>query len=312
MSGLRWLANQYFQLPRWERIGVIFLLLIILVFCLATYLWPTPELTAQEMAELNAAEKKVLDQLKDYQKKKNELGCSNDWKPKKYSSDAGPLKIDDIHQANPSQLIGAGLSKKVAFNLYNYIKKGGRIKSWKDVSKIYGMTNEMMSSLSKHVTLDSSSNQSLTAHNSQLIAQDHKLSPAKKSKVDLNTADSSQLASVYGISPKMAAVIIRYRTKIFAFHSVEQLNEMFKDPLKNFETIKEGVEVKNFKPCIPINTISLEELKKHQYFKKDNLAAGIISYRDKHGSFRSASDLKKCVIITDEVLTKILPYIAFE
>lgn len=312
MSGLRWLANQFFQLPRWERIGVMILLLIILGFSLATYLWPTPELTAQEIAEMNAAEEKVMDQLNDYQYKKEESGDSKNWKSKKNYSDKGPFIIPDIHQANPSQLIRAGLSKKVAFNLYNYIKKGGRINSWKDISKIYGMTNEMMSSLGNYVKLDSSSNQSLTAHNSQLIAQDNKLSPAKKSKVDLNTADSTQLSGVYGISPKMAAVIIRYRSKIFAFHSVEQLNEMFKEPLKNFETIKEGVEVKNFKPCIAINTISLEELKKHQYFKKDNLATALIAYRDKHGKFKNENDLKKCVLVSDDVLTKIRPYISFE
>jgi DNA uptake protein ComE-like DNA-binding protein len=117
---------------------------------------------------------------------------------------------------------------------------------------------------------------------------------------------------VQGISPKMVPYILSFRKSVGQFYSVEQLNEVFKSPLKNFESIKPYVEVKNFKPFIAINSISVSELKKHRYFKKDNLAAILIAYRDEHGKFKTGNDLKKCALVTDEVLNKIAPYITFE
>ena len=60
---------------------------------------------------------------------------------------------------------------------------------------------------------------------------------------------------------------------------------------------------------ININTASIDELKAHPYIRY-NIANPIIAYRNEHGSFSSIEDLKKIMIVTDEVYQKIAPYLS--
>jgi competence protein ComEA len=308
MSGLKWLIDQYFQLPRWERIGNIILLTIILISVGIVSFWPEKQITQAEITLMNKLEA-------DLEKQKAETDFQQKNKYEQYSkkqfgnynyNNAGSTYIADLSLANPNQLQKAGLSKKVAFNLFNYLKKGGKIKSEKDIRKIYGMTDEMANLFISNIRLntDSTKSNSLTNKNNVIDYE--------KTLININTADSSTLVLIKGISPKMVPYIIKFRQNVGGFHSPEQLNEVFKSPLKNFDDIKPQVTVEGFKPMIEINSISAVELKKYKYFAKDNLATILVAYRDKHGKFTKPEDLKKCVVVNDEILTKITPYLVFE
>lgn len=306
MSGLRWLIDQYFQLPRWERIGNIILISIILVSLGIINFWPEKHMTLAETKQLDKMEAELQKQKLAYEinytnKYKNNYSNYNYQKSKKNNSSF--IFINDLSKASPSQLQKAGLSKKVAFNVFNYLKKGGKIKTEKDILKIYGMTSEMASKFLKNVWLDTVE---VKNPNQVVIVKN------ENQQIDLNQADSSLLVYVRGISPKMAPYIIKFRNSIGAFHSVDQLNEVFKNPLNNFEEIKKQLAIVDFKPFIKINSISAVDLKKHRYFSASNLASTLIAYRDKHGKFTKTEDLKKCVLVTDEILLKITPYLTFE
>ena len=62
---------------------------------------------------------------------------------------------------------------------------------------------------------------------------------------------------------------------------------------------------------ININTASVNEMKSHPYVRY-NLANAIFQYRQQHGNFNSAEEIKKILIITDEIYLKIAPYLIAE
>lgn len=305
MSGFKWLIDQYFQLPKWERIGNIILLVFILITIGIVSLWPEKQMTLAEEMQLDKLEAKLENQKKefDFTNKTYYKNYKHQNYKNSYSNDTTSSFIPDLSKATVKQLQKAGLNRKVAYSIFNYLQKGGKIKSEKDIRKIYGMTDEMAKSLISHTQFDTS----------QLKKFDNKTFVKKENGIiDLNLADSSQLVLVRGISPKMVPYILKFRNSIGAFHSVEQLNEVFKNPLSNFEEIKIQITITGFKPIIKINSISAVELKKHKYFAKDNLASTLVAYREKHGKFNIPEDLKKCVLVTDELLVKITPYLIFD
>ncbi|HYG52394.1 MAG TPA: helix-hairpin-helix domain-containing protein [Flavobacteriales bacterium] len=306
MSGFRWLVDQYLQLPKWERIANVVLLSLILGSTLVISLWPEATMTEKEKSELDKKEAALLVKEKAAIKK-DSYGREN------YRNYAlahetanGHVFISDITKATVADLTHAGLSTKVAKGMYNYIQKGGKIRNEKDVRKIYGITDEMAVLFLKNVNLGKSQD-TLTK-----LTGKNMFGPREKTLVNINTADSATMVFIDGISPKMIPYIIKFRNAVVAFHSVEQLNEVFKSPMKNFEHIKGQITVEGFKPFIKINAATADELKKHKYFKKDNLAATLVAYRDKHGKFTKPEDLKKCAVVTDEILAKIKPYLIFE
>lgn len=58
-----------------------------------------------------------------------------------------------------------------------------------------------------------------------------------------------------------------------------------------------------------INAAALDELKAHPYIN-DNLAKAIIAYREQHGIFQAAEDVKKIMLMTDEMFQKLIPYLS--
>ena len=300
MSGIKWLVDQFLQLPRWEKIGNAALILFILVSILIMNFWPERELSKTEIRNLDVIASKF----------ENESNNKSGFIPKNYSQNNSSTYIDDITKATANDFQKAGLSKKVAWKLFNYLKKGGKIKAKSDLAKIYGMTPEMVELFYGNLNPQ----HFVTFLDSSALKQQINTSQIKKdfSLININTADSSQLVSIRGISPKMAPYILKFRNSVGAFYSLEQLNEVFKSPLKNFDEIKNQITIGDFKPFIKINSISAVELKKHKYFSKDNLAFTLVAYREKHGNFKAPEDLKKCVLITDEILEKIKPYLIFE
>lgn len=297
MTGYRWLIDQFLQLPRWERLGNIVMTAIILLTVLAVCVWPVKQMSAEEIKELDLTQARL--------EKKQEMAKVEDRQYKKhfssYSAVNDTFQLADINKASVDDLVKCGLSKYVANNIVKYTQRGGRIETFEDVRRLYGMTPEMLERLLKHVKLDSVKTTGTKKYDERKIEL-----------VNLNTADSVQLVKVDGIGGRTAQRILNFRSQIGLFHSIDQLDEIKGIYPESLEKMKKQLVIENFEPFIRINTVSENELFKHVYFRQDKLSKVLVAYRNQHGKFRNAEDLKKCKLVTDEVLAKILPYIVFD
>lgn len=134
----------------------------------------------------------------------------------------------------------------------------------------------------------------------------------KKVLVDLNTADSVTLLSLYGIGPSFAKRIIKYRNLLGGFHSKSQLLEVFGFDQDRLDKIADYCEVglDGIKK-INVNTIGTDELKKHPYFDYYT-AKAIVDQRIILKKFTSMQQIKEIPLIHDELFAKIQNYLVIE
>ena len=136
--------------------------------------------------------------------------------------------------------------------------------------------------------------------------------PKKVLLINLNDADSSSLIPLPGIGPALASRIIKYRNKLGGFYSIQQIKETYGITDSVFNLIADMVIIKDSSwVLMPINSITVDELKLHPYFKWQ-IANAIINYRNAHGAFTTIVDFKKIATINEELLIKIKPYLSFE
>lgn len=119
--------------------------------------------------------------------------------------------------------------------------------------------------------------------------------PAIPLRVNLNTADSTELVKVKGIGAKTASAIIRYRNRLGFFASVDQLLEIKLIMPENYERMApslyvDGAALENLRTSI--NSATMEDLGKHPYIGWQ-IAKIIVAFRESHGHFAKWEDLEK-------------------
>ena len=60
---------------------------------------------------------------------------------------------------------------------------------------------------------------------------------------------------------------------------------------------------------INTNTATVDEMKTHPYIRY-NMANAIVQYRNQHGGFIALRDLKKKMLVTDDIYNKAEPYLS--
>jgi competence protein ComEA len=88
-----------------------------------------------------------------------------------------------------------------------------------------------------------------------------------KELVELNTADSLSIVFLKGIGPGFTKRIIKYRTMLGGFHSVNQLKDVYGMNDSLFLLLSSQIKLDpNSLTKIPINAIDFNSLRKHPYF----------------------------------------------
>ena len=129
--------------------------------------------------------------------------------------------------------------------------------------------------------------------------------------VDINTADTSRLQQLRGIGPVFATRIVRYRTSLGGFASVDQLLEVYGMSYDRFSDIAPHIVASPSNISkIPINSASLDQLRNHPYLDYHQ-ARAIIEYRKKLGPIQNQDDLLKINLIDYPTARKISPYIQY-
>lgn len=127
--------------------------------------------------------------------------------------------------------------------------------------------------------------------------------------LDLNSASEEDLLSLNGIGPFFAKNIIKKRDELGGFYTFEQLLEVWKFDEEKLNAIKPFVKIDLDQiKKININTVTVDELKKHPYFKW-NIANSIVKIRVQIGGFNQIVDIKRSVLVSEEIFSRVKNYI---
>ncbi len=217
----------------------------------------------------------------------------------------------DPNTAEVSDLRKLGFGENSSRYIAAYRRKGGVFRVKSDLLRIYGLDSSLYKRLYDYISLPA---QRLPDRRGDRTFTGPQSSRRKKKQVqdefDINTADTLQLKSVYGIGPTFAARIIKFRDGLGGFVSPDQLFEVYGlDSITVKRLLNVCFITPDFIPQkININTADERELSAHPYIRYKT-ARLLVSYRFQHGDFTDLSDIKKLSALEPGEVDRLLPYL---
>jgi DNA uptake protein ComE-like DNA-binding protein len=193
-----------------------------------------------------------------------------------------------------------------------YISKGGRFRVADDLRKVWGLRDDEKDRLIPYVRIAGVQEKLYTNGYTNNYQPYEKKVYEKKTinNIDINTGDSAAYDALPGIGAGFSRRIIKFRDKLGGFYKVEQVGETFGLPDSVFQKIKPYLKISGDNiHKININTATEEELKAHPYIRWQ-LAKVITEYKKQHGAYKSLEELKKIMVINEEIYNKIIPYLS--
>ena len=317
---LKKIVTNYFSFTKKERIGIITILLLILIFTILPFLYPF--LISEKKYDHTAFEKdiatlkiKQADSNKRFVDKSYDETLAQQYYPadqkNHYSSapPAGALFYFDPNTLSAEGWKKLGIRDKTITTIQKYISKGGKFYKPEDIGKIWGLHQEEVQRLMPFVAIQQSAPHAY-ADKKMTDYKPYTKTSYKINNVDINSADTAAFIALPGIGGKLANRIINFRDKLGGFYKIDQVAETFALPDSTFQKIKTYLVLTN--PTVKkinINTATTDEMKVHPYIRY-NLAAAIVQYRAQHGNFKDLADLKKIMMVTDEIYSKVAPYLS--
>ncbi len=201
-----------------------------------------------------------------------------------------------------------GLSKKLSATLINFRSKGGKFFKQEDLKKLYGLSPKLYEELESYILIP----QKVFKRDSVFVNRPHIYEKKiyTKELVEINSADSLSIVFLKDIGPGFTKRIIKYRTMLGGFHSIDQLKEVYGMTDSLFISLSSQIKLDaTTLNKIPINAIDFNSLRKHPYFNFQT-AQAIVNFRSKHGRL-TVADMKGLGIFSEEKLRLILPYLNF-
>jgi DNA uptake protein ComE-like DNA-binding protein len=129
---------------------------------------------------------------------------------------------------------------------------------------------------------------------------------------DINLATQEQLMKIYGIGPALSERILKMKTLLGGFVSMEQMSDVWGLSPEVVMTLQERFTVSTEPGVrkIPINDASVRELSQFPYFRYP-LSKDIVTYRSMNGPIKSADDLAKIRNFPVEKVKIIAVYLEF-
>jgi competence ComEA-like helix-hairpin-helix protein len=217
------------------------------------------------------------------------------------------LFVFDPNTITNQQLQQLGFNKKSAQTFLKFRDRGFVFKEKIDLKKVYGISDNFYSKLEPYIIIEnknSAANLNSNKSESNVTASANK----NQTKVELNTADSLALLDINGIGPAFAKRILKYRSLLGGFVSVEQLKEVYGFTDEMFEKIKPNVTANaELIKKINLNKDDFRTVNKHPYLSYE-LTKTLFDWRRK--TVITATNLKD-IINVDQAYNKLMPYISF-
>ncbi len=304
---MRWL-NNYFNFNKQERNGILVLcclitLLLIIKITLPYWLHQNNVIVLTELKtviDTPLFSKKPFAKYTD--KSKNESIINRQ------------LFVFNPNTISYEEALELGFPAKTAHILINFRNKGGQFYKPESLKKLYGLTSQLFSELEPYILIPNHKkefkNDSTFYNKTNYTKPTYEKKTYTKTILDINTADSLAIVYLKGVGPSFTKRIIKYRTMLGGFHSMNQLKEVYGMTDSLFISLSSQIKVdETTLTKIPINAIDFNSLRKHPYFNFQT-AQAVINYKFKHGRL-TETDFKNLGVFSDEKLKLILPYLIF-
>ena len=305
-----------FSFNKRERNGIfvltVFIVLTICVQMALPFMTPDPPLINEQ--ELNAIVQRIKDDSvllankkkiekqkqkpnKQFNKKGKRTEVQRVWRPKKI----------DPNLSNVNDWMNFGLSQKQAASILKYITKGGVFKVKTDVEKMYVITPELYQRIQSYLMLPDTIQKKAVKWNEDKERKGKLV--LDTFRVNLNTADTTQLKQIRGIGSYYAKQIIRYRERLGGYYSVNQLYEIERMREETVLKIIPFLIVDSSEVIkIRVNQELASVMVKHPYITW-NMAIRIQDYRDFTKKFKSTHQLVEIGLLNEEIYSKLVPYL---
>jgi len=295
--------GKYFTLNRRERNGIMVLLTLILILVTVKYL--------VVYRYQNKTENTILVELDDAAAKlaAQEMLSTNE----NYSGNTSfseKIKKDSLFYFDPNtvtmeQALQLGFFKKCAAQLINYRNKGGKFYKPEDLQKLYCMEKSLYNKLKTFILIGMHSTPDTKR---PIVGAIHNDGLPKN--IEINSADSVAWMSLKGIGPGYSRRILKYRSILGGFTSVEQIKEVYNFPDSVYQVIKPHLTVNaSLVQKLKVNSVDFKTLVHHPYIKYEGTKC---IFALKRGKSIKEEDLVNSSCFSREQLQKVLPYLDFE
>lgn len=264
-----------------QRVGVIFLLLIIVVLQIVYFSVDFSEkgidIKQEQFAELN----KELDSLRNI---------------------ALTPKKDTIYPFNPNFITDykgfvLGMKPEEIDRLLAFRKRNKFVNSAKEFQEVTQISDSLLAKLAPYFTFPDWVNKAKSIEKKDFKAEKTTAENAPKNeklivKKDVNQATKEDFMKIYGIGDVLSDRILKFRKKLQGFTYISQVSEVYGLKKEVFDRLAEQFEVK-IPPEIQkkdINKLDLYELAKIPYLTLD-YAKKIVALRLEQGSIKNFDEL---------------------
>lgn len=312
----RQFLKDYFSFTKKERQGIILTGTLILILILFSFFLPyfiNEEAVDFTQFEKEIARLRIDSSTKKWYAKNSDDVYFNDHTPVKFEKFRKPsVFFFDPNTATIEDWTKLGIRQRTVETIKKYIAKGGKFYQPADLKKIWGLSKDDADRLIPYVTIKNPAKEQPAYEKKIYPKRSYSYTPHAINKVDINAADSTAYIALPGIGSKLSKRILSFRDKLGGFYSIDQVGETFLLPDSTFQKIKPYLTMSNSSvKKININTSSIDEMKIHPYIRY-YLANAIFQYRQQHGAFNSVEQVKKILIVTDDIYLKVFPYLAVE
>jgi competence protein ComEA len=200
-------------------------------------------------------------------------------------------------------LLKRGIAKDAAMKIISLKENGLKIYTIEDLEKLSGVDSASKNIL-KNILHFYPSKKYFNVNPSHTNIEKPNIN------ININTADTSELDLLKGISFATASRVLRYKERLGGYINKEQLKEVWGMDSNTYEIlIANTIIEQNSQKHININKADLKTLGSHPYIGY-KLAKLIVNYRTQHGDYVTVRDLLKIHVMNEEIFAKIEPYIS--
>lgn len=300
--------KDFFYYSRTERQGIIILVALIILTCIAS--WFIPPREVPEVEDSQEFEKEYADFIASLKEKEPQKEVN--YKNRLYEKRKVILASFDPNTADSITFLDLGLPGWMAKNILKYRAKGGRFHKQSDFRKVYGLTEEQYATLKPYISIADMPKKRdtirLLSHHREASDTLQYYKYPSGTIIGLNQADTTELKKIPGIGSAIARMIVGYRKKLGGFYKIEQLQDIHldADKLQEWLFVNES-ETRR----IDLNKAGIERLRAHPYINFYQ-AKVIVEYRKKKGQIKSLKQLRLYDEFSEKDFERISPYISFD